>query len=159
MNKYEPKPGSRTITNTNDVRILGVALESMEAQDGDIDPVYVLTKAKRKRHILHRFFEWDDTVAAHEHRLLQASKLINSVQVVIEREDQEPVQTQAFVRIASADGYRSIGRVLSDAEAHAELVEQCRAALTSVKDRYQELKEFAAIWSAIGKHSVRRKAA
>ena len=149
MSTYEPKPGSRIVTSKKDAQIVGAQLEALEEKHGEVVPSVLLDAAKRKRHPLHRFFEWDDSVAAHEHRLHQARMLINSVNVVIEGGDKPPVHTQALVKIESAGGYRSVGKVLSDKDAREELIQQCWRALQSAKSRYSHLTEFDAVWNTV----------
>ena len=47
--------------------------------DGRLTASGVLAVAKRTSHPLHDHFEWDDSAAAHAHRLWQARQLIKSV--------------------------------------------------------------------------------
>jgi len=48
-----------------------------------LEPQYVLEAAKAPESALHQHFEWDDTKAAHSHRLGQAMNLIRVVRIQI----------------------------------------------------------------------------
>jgi len=58
------------------------ALQKLE-RAGRFTPDDVIEAARSKRSALHRFFDWDDKSAAHEHRIYQARKLISGVRVEI----------------------------------------------------------------------------
>lgn len=90
------------------------ALQAIYDEHGALTPDLVVAIAADPGHVLHERFVWDDTEAARRYRLVQASGLIRSVSVVVERaEDKPPVRVRAFV----AD--REVGvvtRLDSDAE-------------------------------------------
>lgn len=50
---------------------------------GDLSPEHVVEEARSGDSPLHEFFEWDDTKAAHAHRLQQARTLIRSVKIEV----------------------------------------------------------------------------
>lgn len=50
-------------------------------ESGPLTASRVLAAASRARHPLHGKFEWDDAVAAHQHRLSQARQLIANVTI------------------------------------------------------------------------------
>lgn len=67
---------------------------------------------------LHDRFEWDDAVAAEQHRLTQASEMIRS-QMVIYRPATEREQARrgrAYVSLPDGDGraYKQVGEVVED---------------------------------------------
>ena len=50
---------------------------------GKITPQIVLANARNKKSVLHKYFDWDDTIAAKKYRLWQARQLISvSVEVI-----------------------------------------------------------------------------
>lgn len=65
---------------SEEIRAAVVALEN---EHGRLTPEYVLEEAAIETSPLHGCFEWDDSVAAHKHRLDQARRLIRSVKVVV----------------------------------------------------------------------------
>jgi hypothetical protein len=73
-------------------------LQAIYDQHGELTPQLVVREAKRPDHPLHKRFDWDDSKAARKWRLHQASSLIRSVNVVIERgDDSPPIRVRAFV--------------------------------------------------------------
>ena len=97
--KYGFRAGARVSGVTADV--LGTELERIHEQHAGVTPDRVVREAKPKRAALHDAFEWDDTKAGHEHRLLQARNLIRSVCVIVE--DRDPVTVFYHVQVPSND--------------------------------------------------------
>lgn len=65
---------------------------------GDALAPHVLEKARDVRSALHRYFEWDDTLAAEAHRLTQAEQLVRRVHVtLIPTGAVESVRVRAFI--------------------------------------------------------------
>jgi len=87
-------------------------------RDGRLTPEAVVRAAKNPKSPLHDRFEWDDSVAAHKHRLEQARCLIRSVMVTITTET-KTISTVHYVRDPSAEpeqGYVSIAQLRSEPE-------------------------------------------
>ena len=73
-------------------------LQAIYDEHGALTPALVVAQAEREDHPLHHRFTWDDSLAARRWRLFQASKLIRSVEVVIEASDTSgPIRVRAFV--------------------------------------------------------------
>ena len=72
-------------------------IRKLEASDGTITPQAVLSDAKDPASPLHEHFEWDDSKAAHAHRINQARELIRSVRLVITNTE-SVVRRVAYVR-------------------------------------------------------------
>ena len=73
-------------------------LQAIYDEHKRLTPSIVVTVAADPTHPLHERFVWDDSEAARRYRLVQASGLIRSVSVVVEREDDKPpVRVRAFV--------------------------------------------------------------
>lgn len=73
-------------------------LQEIYDTHGALTPDLVVAEASDPKHPLHHRFEWDNTQAAERWRLHQASALIRSVNVVIERSpDAPPIRVRAFV--------------------------------------------------------------
>ncbi len=100
---------------------------------GKLTPNKVVADAKHSRSPLHRCFDWDDTSAAHKHRLWQARELIAKVKVCIEQRDTE-IAVLAYVRDPAVgsrtQGYRSTAHLKDDQERAYEVLvaETSRAA-------------------------------
>lgn len=73
-------------------------LQNIYDAHGQLTPEIVVAEASNAEHPLHRRFDWDDNQAAVRWRLHQASALIRSVNVVVQRtEDAPPIRVRAFV--------------------------------------------------------------
>ena len=89
------------------------ALQSLYDEHGTLTPSLVVAAAVNPSHELHPRFVWDDSEAAKRYRLVQASGLIRSVHIRIDRgEDSEPVRVRAFV----ADREMSLSQESPDSE-------------------------------------------
>ena len=73
-------------------------LQAIYDEHRRLTPSIVVSVAADPQHPLHARFVWDDSEAARKYRLVQASGLIRSVSVVVEREPEKPpVRVRAFV--------------------------------------------------------------
>lgn len=112
-----------------------------KANGGLVTPDAVVADARNQKSPLHSYFEWDDTKAAHAHRLTQARALITSVMVTVRTENRS-VQAVYYVRDPSApprqQGYLSIAKLRTEQDLAREAVVhafvQARNALTAAKD-------------------------
>mgnify|MGYP003421519919 FL=1 len=108
------------------------AIRALEKR-GRLTPETVLDTARNPKSPLHDQFEWDDTAAAHQHRLQQARVLIRSVVVNITVEE-KTFSTVHYVRDPLAEksqGYVSVEKLRSEPEnAVAMLTSACQSAKT-----------------------------
>lgn len=73
-------------------------LQAIYDEHQRLTPSIVVSVAADPTHPLHERFVWDDSEAARRYRLVQASGLIRSVSVIVERQDDKPaVRVRAFV--------------------------------------------------------------
>ena len=90
---------------------------------------------------LHECFVWDDTEAAHLHRLTQARKILRSIRVVYVGEE-APRRRFVHVQIEKkADGYVQLPTAMSDDVMKDYVMSKARADLLAWKERYQELED------------------
>ena len=68
-----------------------------EANQGVLRASDVVKAARDPRHVLHKYFEWDDRKASERYRLLQARALARSVKILI-RIDSKVIKTVVYVR-------------------------------------------------------------
>jgi hypothetical protein len=84
------------------------------AKAGRLTPDETVEKARNPQSAMHGEFEWDDSKAAHQHRLDTARQLIRSARVSIERGDTKIVSV-AYVRHPTLDardqGYVALAAV------------------------------------------------
>lgn len=77
-------------------------LAFLERRDGHVAPESVLKDARNPRSPLHREFTWDDKVAAHEHRLSEARKIIALYWTEV-RTEKQIIEVPFYVRDPSAE--------------------------------------------------------
>jgi hypothetical protein len=84
-------------------------LKRIEKTYGALTPEIIVEAAKPSKSVLHCIFEWDDQRAAEQHRLNQARKLLNNIDVQI-ISDGQPRQVPVFelVRKNEENVYKNI---------------------------------------------------
>jgi hypothetical protein len=126
---------------------------------GILRPVDVVVFAKDEGTTLHGCFEWDDSKAAHEHRLEQARKLIRVKLTMIA---DHPRAVRAYVslqrdRETDGGGYRAIVDVMSDDEMREQLLDEALDELNRFRRKYSMLKALAPIFEATDQVRARRR--
>ena len=140
-----------------------VAHEAIEAvrkrNNGDASAEAVVKAAAVKRNPLHPEFTWDDSVAAHEHRLGQARYMMRNLVVVrnelvtdrpqrvyeVVRVPQDPEKGKQRVRHV----YRTTDEIMADPDMRAELLGRALRELITIRNRYRDLQELAVVLRAI----------
>ena len=120
-----------------------------DGNNGILMPEAVIHAARPKDSPLHSQFEWNNSKAAHAHRLWQARHLIR---VCVEMLPKVNVPTEVFVSLRSDrenGGYRVQAEVLSDKDMRQELLSDALAELRMFSAKYQRLKELASVFRAI----------
>lgn len=132
-------------------------LEAVRAEDphGLLRPEAVVQRASDPSNPLHASFCWDDSVAAHRHRLEQARALIR-VSVTLLPGRAEPVR--AYVSLttdrasgqegAEAGGYRPVAEVLQHDGLRKIMLEDALAELRAFQVKYARLEELASVFEA-----------
>lgn len=122
-------------------------LERIRIQNGGVlRPKDVVEAARDPDNILHPRFEWNNTKAAEQYRLLQARQLIRvSVQVVDNGNNGEPIkaywsyQEDRYNR--AGGGYTAMVDILEDEERYAVMLEEAKKDLAIFRNRYKQLRE------------------
>lgn len=107
----------------------------------------VVTTAAHPDHPLHKFFEWDETEAAHKYRLMQARALIRKVTVIAPDDDEKPMPKYVSLRKDRArehGGYRETKEVVNSRELLTQLEETAKADIDGTLRRYEMLKTLCA---------------
>lgn len=94
---------------------------------------------------LHDSFVWDDTIAGHRYRLVQARALITTIMVTMP-DDPAENQVPKFVslkidRSKPGGGYREVREVINSDELRAELERTLKADVQGVLKRYEVLTD------------------
>lgn len=140
-----------------DPQVAGEHLEAL-SQQGALTPEVVVRDGEvNPRSPFRHFFEWNDALAAHEHRLSQARYLLRSIVVEIERPEQpEPSVVRAFLPVDPADEdrtYAPIVRIMSDADLRKQVLKRAKRELESWQDRYREYEELAKAMARVSEAS------
>lgn len=145
--EYIFKDGPVTIKNAKKAnpQTIGSALAQIaQQQKGRLTPPAVVEAARNNRHPLHKFFEWDDAVAAESYRLDQARTLIRSVRIVGEG-DADPAP--AFLSISDKGGtsYRTLADVMDSADLQNTVLLAAERDLAAFEKRYRTLADICEI--------------
>lgn len=125
-------------------------------KNGQIKPEDVVEAASDESSPLHSWFEWDDTEAARAYRIWQARVLIRT-RVTIIQDSQEPMRI--FVNLTSERneglGYRELVSVMSNPDMREQLLADALEEMDRFRQKYEQLKELAEVFSAIKKVRAR----
>ena len=140
--------------------------------NGTLLPYQVVEYAKDPNTLLHKKFEWEDSVAAYQHRLWQARQVIRLELIVVDRKSETPGKifinmdpgeaeegkaTRAFISLSidrrgeAKNGYRSIEDVVSDEYMRAQMLEDARKDMNLFRRKYNMLKELSEVFDAMDK--------
>jgi len=122
---------------------------------GHIMPQLVVNRARSEQSPIHDEFEWNDTIAAEEHRKAVARIMACSIIAVVVRAKSDPVNVEtdiiksqrALVHMNS--GYRWADEVLNEEAAYAYLLSQAKRDAQMFAMKYRSLGEVGAIIAAI----------
>lgn len=130
-----------------------------QANDGVIAARDVVAEARTTSSPLHHFFTWDDSAAARQHRLHEASKLVKAVVVQVPDSD---VELPAFSAVAREEKLkRGIGEkdlafapagtktFTMPAKTRRESLEEARRDLEKFRRTYAALDELGPLMRAI----------
>jgi hypothetical protein len=125
-------------------------LQAIYNERGELTPATVVHAATPPEHPLHERFEWNDKVAAHEHRKNQAAEMIRSVKVTYgePQANGEKKSVRAFVAVRG-DGpssrYEPVEKAMTDDFTRQLLLAECKREWRAFERKYGDLEEFAAI--------------
>lgn len=148
-NVFDFRPG-RSIKNVSP-QAVGAELERIRATKGTLIPADVLEAAKAEDSPLHNAFEWDDTAAAHQHRLNQARRLIVSIRIL-----NSPVgkPTTAFVSVKTPSKgreYVPTVEAMTDDELRERVLAEVRTFIESLERRYAHFQEVSDLLGGLKK--------
>lgn len=135
-----------------------MALEKIRRESGCLTAEAVLAGARGTA--LERFFEWDDTLAAHQRRLDQARRLLACIEVTIISKGEDHKTRAYFPVIRGTDEPRSFeptAKILSNPEWRRQVLTRALHELAAFKIKYARLTELAAVFSAIDAATARKK--
>ena len=143
--EYQWREGART----RGLKIDAVApvLARIERKKGMVTPQAVLQEAKKPASPIHSWFQWDETEAAHQYRLLQAGELIRAVTVKVIPGEERSVR--AYVHLGDPKTYESVVTVMGDEDKRSILLGRALRELEVFRAKYDTLTELAAVFAAM----------
>lgn len=127
-----------------DAQTVAKELESIKCT-----PENIVDYAKSEDTELHKCFEWDDSIAGHKYRCIQAQKVVRSL--VITRED---TGEKTPIRLLHSEGnrtgeYKPIYVIVRDKDEYQSLLERAMDELRAFKRKYSCLSELEEILELI----------
>jgi tRNA A37 N6-isopentenylltransferase MiaA len=132
------------------------ALEEIRKGNNGLTDDAIVQAAKPKSHALHKWFEWDDSQAAKEHRRSQARQLIRSLEVVYtEAPDIKTRVYEVEQKVRPQDPGRTVyttaEEVLANPESRDRLIAEAIRSAMQFRRRFKMLHELDAVMQAIDK--------
>lgn len=132
------------------------ALEKIRESNNGITDDAIVTAAKPKSHVLHKWFEWDDSKAANEHRRNQARTLIRSFEVVyVEQPGMKTrayeVETKSTKPAERRTVYTTTEEVLANPESRDRLIADAIRMAMEFRRRFKMLHEMERVMEEIDK--------
>lgn len=154
--KYAKTPKTGKL-NPKSAAIVAKELARIQREVSVITPKEVVNRAANPRSPLHKFFEWDDNVAAARYREWQARNLICSVYIMdLDGDDSAPIRAFANCSPEEDDdpfiadrGYVSIQSIAGRQNYQAQVLEYARQQLVGWRKRFGQYKEFFGVVQAI----------
>lgn len=146
-----------------DVPVVVRELKRIEKAIGSLTPATVVEAASGSRSPLHRYFTWDDSLAAAKYREWQARVLIGCVQVTIKDASGGESTVRAFVSVSPTDegvevddliaerGYMSVEKAARNSGYKGQVIQYAYNQLVNWKRRFGGFKEFFEVTEAIGR--------
>lgn len=138
----------------------GECLANIEEKKGILTPTIVIQEAKKKKSVMHDYFEWDDSIAGPKYRIHQARQLMNHIEVeIINNGDKEPERIKMFHNIQIIDdskdrAYLSLSTIISSADYRNQIIEKALKELQAWQHRYLQYAELKPIFKAIKKIKI-----
>jgi hypothetical protein len=141
------------------LELIRVELQRLaDGRGGIIQATEVVEAARDDASPLHDQFDWDDSIAAREWRLVQARNLLRRVELVYQPPKGDTISYPMFTslsddREAPGGGYRLTDVVLHRPELRQQLLLDAKRDLIRFKAKYGQLVELAAVFAAIDETS------
>lgn len=119
-------------------------LQAIYQEQGRLTPAIVVDAARPKGSPLHSHFEWNDRIAGEAHRRQQAHDLIQSVRIIHNRDDKEPLSVRAFHAVRDSEGhaYRPTDEIIDDPLLTKMLLADMQREWVTLHARYERFQEF-----------------
>lgn len=138
-----------------DAQIAGEELERIESEHNSLTPEVVLEESRAENSVLHKCFEWNDTIAAEKYRVEQARYIIRNIIVKVEspvRDDlPKEIKIRGYVNVSENQKgeYVKITTALSNDDYRARVLKNALAELRMFQNKYSIYAELAGVCKAI----------
>ena len=132
--------------SNKDAQIIGKFIE-VNFPNGNLTPLDLLKSAKPIKSSIHKYFEWDDTKAAHKWRLEQAREIISILYIEV-----NDIETRAYESIyIENEGreYKNINSILDSSKLLDQVLDKAIQEITYWENRYKNLSELRGIFKEI----------
>ena len=140
MAQWFAAPGSEF--SDDDAAVLGQRFIAL-ADEERLTPEQVVEDARPESSPTHKFFEWNDAVAADKYRLGQAGHFLRNV-CFVPAPQREPIRAEQFITVAASTRAESRPRVTA-----LSPIEHARRELQAWQSRYQTVPEMGPIVALI----------
>lgn len=156
--EFRARKGSR-LTDTQAEKY-GAELLRLHRVGLPLTPENVVKRANAQRSPLRDFFEWDDTVAAAEYRMVQARKMMASIDVVLKpaTENESEQRARLLINVVNhidtedngdVKQYIPLDVVLRTPELHDQMMAQAARELSWFRQKYSALSGLADVFTEI----------
>jgi hypothetical protein len=150
--EYGFRPGSHLQPGApRDAEIVAKRLEKLRKKNR-LTPEHVLEDAANPLSPLHPYFEWDDSAAAKEYRLIQARQLIRSV--VVSFDGQPTINSYVHIAAEEENYYERTDVAMVQVDTREYVLRRAHRELMAWQERYAQYEEFAAVFAAAKKVRV-----
>ena len=131
---------------------VGKQFEEIEKRYGSVTSENVLNTAKDTKNPIHSLCEWDDSVAANNYRLQQASKIICNLSVELETKEHQII-TRAYVDVSEnkKGSFINVVSAFENQDTKAIVLQRALQELITFKNKYKNLNELSMVISSIDK--------
>lgn len=136
-------------------QIAGEELEKIETENGNLTAELVLENSRDENAVLHPCFEWNDSIAAENYRLVQAGNIIRNitVKVTTTADDNQPKEIciRSFVNVSEEKQgkYIAIQTALSQEKYRERVLKNALNELRMFRNKYSVYTELTNVCKAI----------
>jgi hypothetical protein len=120
---YAERRGAKFVTREEELKLL-----ASRSKDGRVHPEDLVIHAQNPKSAWNDAFIWDDSVAGHAYRLMQARHMIRVHVVLEDRGDNKkggtPMRAYVSMGRRNDNGYVPVKEILNDRDARAKFVEK-----------------------------------
>lgn len=144
--KYEWKEEAPRLYKRLDASRVGMELEKIKSETGDLHPAAVVRYAKSPKSAMHNFFQWNDSKAADRFRESQARHLIVSIReikitVINKKTKREIIRPWFPKKPGSNKGYWHSDEIKKDHERIQDTINRAQIDLEGWMKRYEQIHE------------------